>query len=88
MRGFREDTRRDYVRHVRAFAAIIGRSPDAATAEGLRLFQPQQTHSGMQPPTINNAGTALRFFFTVTVVLSAPARCNARQRGPESVIRQ
>jgi integrase/recombinase XerD len=31
VRGFNEDTRRDYVRHVRAFAAFIGRSPDAAT---------------------------------------------------------
>ena len=39
MRGFKEDTRRDYVRHVRAFAAFIGRSPDTATAEDLRLFQ-------------------------------------------------
>ena len=39
VRGFKEDTRRDYVRHVRAFAAFIGRSPDTATAEELRLFQ-------------------------------------------------
>jgi hypothetical protein len=28
VRGFKEDTRRDYVRQVRAFAAFIGRSPD------------------------------------------------------------
>ena len=39
VRGFKEDTRRDYVRQVRAFAAFIGRSPDTATAEDLRLFQ-------------------------------------------------
>ena len=38
VRGFKEDTRRDYVRHVRAFAAFTGRSPDTATAEDLRLF--------------------------------------------------
>ena len=31
VRGFKEDTRRDYVRHVRAFAAFIGRSPDTAS---------------------------------------------------------
>jgi len=54
VRGFKEDTRRDYVRHVRAFAAFIGRSPDTATAEeataeDLRLFQLHQTQSGMQP---------------------------------------
>ena len=67
VRGFREDTRRDYVRHVRAFAAFIGRSPDTATAEELRLFQLHQTQSGLQPPSINSAVSALRFFFTVTL---------------------
>jgi integrase/recombinase XerD len=65
--GFKQDTRRDYVRHVRAFAAFIGRSPDTATAEDLRLFQLHQTQSGMQPPSINSAVSALRFFFTVTL---------------------
>jgi len=67
VRGFKEDTRRDYVRHVRAFAAFIGRSPDTATAEELRLFQLHQRQSGLQPPSINNAVSALRFFFTVTL---------------------
>src|SRR5258707_4730305 len=67
VRGFNEDTRRDYVRHVRAFAAFIGRSPDTATAEALRLFQLHQTQSGMQPPSMNGAVSALRFFFTVTL---------------------
>ena len=47
------------VRHVRAFAAFIGRSPDTATAEELRLFQLHQTRSGMQPPSINGAVSAL-----------------------------
>ena len=51
VRGFKEDTRRDYVRNVRAFAAFIGRSPDTATAEDLRLYQLHQTQSGMQPPS-------------------------------------
>ena len=67
VRGFKEDTRRDYVRQVRAFAAFIGRSPDTATAEDLRLFQLHQTRIGMQPPSINSAVSALRFFFTVTL---------------------
>ena len=48
-------------------AAFIGRSPDTATADDLRLFQLQQTQSGMQPPSINSAVSALRFFFTVTL---------------------
>src|SRR6202030_462478 len=67
VRGFSEKTRNDYVRNVRAFAAFIGRSPDTATAEDLRRFQLHQTQSGMQPPSINSAVSALRFFFTVTL---------------------
>jgi integrase/recombinase XerD len=67
VRGFSEHTRRDYVRHVRAFAAFIGRSPHTATAEDLRLFQLHQTQSGVQPTSINSAVSALRFFFTVTL---------------------
>src|ERR1700716_3673184 len=67
VRGFKEDTRRDYVRQVRAFAAFIGRSPDTAPAEELRLFHLPQTQSGLQPPSINSAVSALRFFFMVTL---------------------
>ena len=67
VRGFTEKTRNDYIRNVRAFAAFIGRSPDTATAEDLRRFQLHQTQSGMQPPSINSAVSALRFFFTVTL---------------------
>jgi hypothetical protein len=70
----KDDTRRDYVRNVRAFAAFIGRSPDTATTEDLRLFQLHQTQSGMRPPSINNAVSALRFFFTVTLDRPDPAR--------------
>src|SRR5438309_3222087 len=65
--GFNERTRSHYVRHVRAFAAFLGRSPDTATAEDLRLFQLHQTQIGVQPPSINGAVSALRFFFTVTL---------------------
>ena len=67
VRGFTEKTRNDYVRNVRAFAAFIRRSPDTATAEDLRRFQLHQTQSGMQPPSVNSAVSALRFFFTVTL---------------------
>ena len=67
VRGFTEDTRRDYIRCVRRFAAFIGRSPDTATAEDLRRFQVHQTQTGIQPPGINSSVSALRFFFTVTL---------------------
>ena len=67
VRGFSEKTRHDYVRKVRAFAAFIGRSPATATPDDIRGFQLHQRQSGMQPPSINSAVSALRFFFTVTL---------------------
>jgi site-specific recombinase XerD len=67
VRGLSEKTRHDDIRNGRAFAAFIGRSPDTATAEDLRRFQLHQTQSGMQPPSINSAVSALRFLLTVTL---------------------
>ena len=42
-RRIKEKVQKDYVRHVRTFAAFLGRSPDTATSEDLRRFQ---VHSG------------------------------------------
>ena len=66
-RRFSEDTKRDYVRNVRKFAAFLGRSPDTATSEDLRRFQLHMAQQQVGPATINAAITALRFFFTVTL---------------------
>src|SRR5271169_4133233 len=65
--GFNERTRGHYVRHVRAFAAFLGGSPDAATAEDLRLFQLHMTKTHVSPGVINATVVALRFFFKVTL---------------------
>jgi hypothetical protein len=46
VRNFVEKTRNDYIRHVKTFAAFLGRAPDTATAEDLRGFQLHQTQSG------------------------------------------
>ena len=67
VRGFTAKTRHDYIRGVKTFAAFIGRSPDTAIPEDLRRFQIHQTQTGMQPPGINGAVSALRFFFAVTL---------------------
>src|SRR5688500_20394885 len=74
VRGFTAKTRHDYIRYVKTFAAFLGRSPDRATAEDLRRFQLHQTQAGLQPPGINSAAAARRFFFTVTLDRPAPAR--------------
>ena len=47
--------------------AVQDDGPGIPPAEDLRLFQLHQTRIGMQPPSINCAVSALRFFFTVTL---------------------
>ena len=60
-------TQSDYIRHVKNFSTFLGRSPRTATPEDLRAFQVHQSASGAQPPTMNSAVSALRFFFTTTL---------------------
>jgi integrase/recombinase XerD len=66
-RRFSEATRKDYVRHVRTFAAFLGQSPDTATSDDLRRFQLHMAQQQVSPWSINAAIAALRFFFTVTL---------------------
>ena len=66
VRGFGEKTQSDYIRHVKNFTIFLGRSPDTAEGEDLRVFQVRQREQGVQPPTMNGAVAALRFFFTTT----------------------
>ena len=74
VRGFSEQTRSHYVRHVRAFTAFIGRSPDTATAEDLRLFQLHQTQIGMQP---SNAQSAIISAFQLSAIFAKPSTATA-----------
>jgi integrase/recombinase XerD len=67
VRNFNEKTRNDYIRQVRTFTAFLRRSPDTATPEDLRRYQLHQTRTGVRPPGINAAVSALRFFFIVTL---------------------
>src|SRR5437764_8377014 len=67
LRHFDEKTQKDYIRAVKNLAIFLGRSPDTATRDDLRLFQLHLTENHVRPPTINSTVTALRFFFTVTV---------------------
>lgn len=52
MRGLGPHTRQDYVRHVRNFAAFLGRSPDTAAPEEVRRFQLHQHENGVYGATI------------------------------------
>ena len=85
VRNFVEKTRNDYVRHVKALAAFLGRSPDTASPEDLRRFQLNQSETGVRPPTINGSVAALRFFFTVTLDRPEMARHLTFVREPRRV---
>ncbi len=67
IRRIGEKTQNDYLRQVKAFTAFVGRSPDMAIAEDLRLFQLDQRQKHVGVSTINAAVSALRFFFTATL---------------------
>jgi integrase/recombinase XerD len=66
-RRYGEKVQKAYVRHVRTFAAFLGRSPDTATKEDLRRFQLHLAQQQISAGSINAAIAALRFFFTVTL---------------------
>jgi site-specific recombinase XerD len=67
VRGFTACTQRGYIAAVKRFTAFLGRSPDEATAEGLRRFQLHMRSEGASATTMNMAVSALRFFFAVTL---------------------
>jgi len=60
-------TQNGYVRSVKNLAKFLGRSPDIANAEDLRLFQLDMAEHGVSRTTINAHISGLRFFFEVTV---------------------
>jgi integrase/recombinase XerD len=85
VRGFGEKTQSDYLRHVKSFTLFLGRSPDQAQPEDLRLYQVHQRKQGVQPPTMNGAVAALRFFFTTTCNRPEMARHLTLVRQPQKL---
>ena len=67
VRGIGEKTQSDYIRQVENFTTFLGRAPDTATAEDLRRYQVHQRETGVRAPTMNNAVSALRFLFLMTL---------------------
>ena len=85
MRGLGSRTQQDYVRHVRRFAAFLGRAPDIATRDDIRRFQLHQHENCISPATINGAVSALRFLFTVTLKRPDLARALVITRYPRKL---
>ena len=62
-----EGTQRNYIRCVKSFAAFMGRPPETATAEDLRLYRLHLVESPLGASSVNAYMTALRFFFGITL---------------------
>ena len=67
LRKLNPKTQTQYIRAVVRLTQHLGRSPDRATAEDLRLFQLHLAETGVSSITINTTLTGLKFFFTHTL---------------------
>jgi hypothetical protein len=67
VRNFVPKTQSDYIRRVKNFAVFLGRTPDRASREDIRGYLLHLASSGVGAGTVNGTGSALRFFFDVTL---------------------
>ena len=58
-RHFSEKAQKDYIRCVKNLAAFIGRPPETATAEDLRLYRLHLVQSPLGASSVNSYMTAL-----------------------------
>ena len=58
-RHFGEKAQKDYIRCVKNLAAFIGRAPETAMAEDLRLYRLHLVQSPLGAASVNSAMTAL-----------------------------
>ncbi len=70
-----EKAQKNYIRCVRSLAAFIGRSPDTATAENLRLYRIHLVESPLGASSVNAYMSALRFFFGITLDRADLLKC-------------
>jgi integrase/recombinase XerD len=70
-----EKTQKNYVRCVKSLAAFIGRSPETATAEDLRLYRLHLVESPLGASSVNAYMSALRFFFGITLDKADLLKC-------------
>jgi site-specific recombinase XerD len=67
MRKLSTKTQDQYIRSVWRFANFLGRSPDTASVEDLRLFQLYLVDQGISSVSLNTLITGLKFFFVTTL---------------------
>jgi len=70
-----EKTQKNYIRCVKDLAAFIGRPPETATAEDLRLYRIHLVESPLGASSVNAYMSALRFFFVITLDRADLLKC-------------
>ena len=87
MRKLSPKTQTGYIRHVRKFSEHLGRSPNTATSEDLRLYQLHLVETDVTSGNLNATIAGLRFFFTVTLgrpdIVAKLTNINEPRRLPE-----
>jgi site-specific recombinase XerD len=87
LRQLNEKTQIGYLRAVKRLTQFLGRAPDTATPEDLRLFQKHLVEQGTSPTTINATITGLRFFFDTTLDKPGMLRRMSPVRAPQKMPR-
>jgi integrase/recombinase XerD len=67
IRNLAPKTQHGYIRTIKQFAAFLGRSPDTASFEDVRRFQLHLAARGIGTGALNQAVSALRFLFRITL---------------------
>jgi site-specific recombinase XerD len=66
IKGMGNKAQKAHVRALKDFTTFLDRSPDTATPDDLRAYQPHMADAGVTPSTYNARIVALRFFFSMT----------------------
>lgn len=87
MRKLAPKTQASYIRHVRQLGEFIGRPPQSASSEDLRLYQLHLVEGGIASGNLNAHISGLRFFFNITLkkpeIVLAMTNINEPRRLPE-----
>ena len=92
MRRMQARTQEGYIRGVRRFVRYLGRSPETATAEDVRLFQLHLVRAGVSATTINVTLTAVKFLYQITLdrpeIVAKIRRLRQEQKLPQILSRE
>lgn len=67
MRKLATKTQKSYIRHVKQLGEYLGRPPQTASSEDLRLYQLHLVEGGIATGKLNQHISGMHFFFNITL---------------------